>query len=107
MRHALLAAFALLMLPVAAHSQAQSQPQAQAPLAAQACLGCHGLGAAGAAPIPGIAGRPAADLAAALVAFRVNERPGTIMGRIMRGYTEAEIAALATHFASLPPGGAR
>ena len=99
MRHALLAAFTLLMLPDIA--------RAQAPLAAQGCLGCHGLGAAGAAPVPGIAGRPAADLAAALIAFRSNARPGTIMDRIARGYTEAEIAALAAHFASLPPGGAR
>jgi sulfide dehydrogenase cytochrome subunit len=40
-------------------------------------------------------------------AFAANERPGTIMGRIARGYTEAEIAALAAHFAALPAGGSR
>ncbi|QXM24417.1 hypothetical protein KO353_14410 [Elioraea tepida] len=32
-------------------------------------------------------------------AFRANERPNTVMGRISRGYTDAEIAALAAHFA--------
>ncbi len=107
MRHALLAALTLLVLPnptqAQAQAQAQAPAQAPAPLAAQACLGCH------AAPslIPAIAGRPAADLAAALTAFRANERPNTIMGRIARGYTEAEIAALAAHFASLSPGAAR
>ena len=81
--------------------------QAQAPLAAQACLGCHGSGGGGVTPVPGIAGRPAGELLAALVAFRANERPGTIMGRIARGYTDAEFAAMAAHFAALPEGGGR
>lgn len=80
---------------------------AQAPLAAQGCLGCHGGGGAGSASIAGLSGRPAAELAAAMRAFAANERPGTIMGRIARGYTEAEIAALAAHFAALPAGGSR
>jgi sulfide dehydrogenase cytochrome subunit len=38
-------------------------------------------------------------LAAAMRAFRANERPGTIMGRIARGYSDAEIAAIAAYFA--------
>jgi cytochrome subunit of sulfide dehydrogenase len=80
---------------------------AQAPLAAQGCLGCHGAAGAGAGLVPALAGRPAAELAGAMVAFRANERPGTIMGRIARGYTDAEIAAVAAHFAALPAGGVR
>ena len=32
---------------------------------------------------------------------RANERPGTIMGRIARGYTDAEIAAIADHFSRI------
>jgi sulfide dehydrogenase cytochrome subunit len=73
-----------------------------APLAAQGCLGCHGPDGAGQVPIAGIAGRQAAELEALMKAFRANERPGTIMGRIARGYTDAEIAAVAAHFATLP-----
>lgn len=72
-----------------------------APLAAQGCLGCHGPNGGGSGATPGIAGRPEADLAAAMRAFRANERPATIMGRIARGYTDAEIAAVAAHFASI------
>jgi sulfide dehydrogenase cytochrome subunit len=34
-----------------------------------------------------------------MAAFRANERPASIMGRVARGYTEAEIAAIAEHFA--------
>jgi cytochrome c553 len=73
-----------------------------APLAAQGCLGCHGPNGAGQVPIPGITGRPAAETEALMKAFRANERPGTIMGRIARGYTDAEIAAMAAFFAAQP-----
>jgi sulfide dehydrogenase cytochrome subunit len=84
-------ALALSALPAAA----------QAPLAAEGCLGCHGpdgRGVTGAAPING---RDRAEMIAILAAFRANERPGTIMGRIARGYTDAEIAAIADHFARI------
>jgi cytochrome subunit of sulfide dehydrogenase len=73
--------------------------QAQAPLAAQGCLGCHGPGGAGMGAVPGLAGRNQAELVAQMNAFRGNERPATIMGRIARGYTEAEIIASAAYFA--------
>lgn len=69
-----------------------------APLASQGCLGCHGPNGAGSQPVPALAGRSAADLRAAMMAFRANERPATIMGRIARGYTEAEIAEIAEYF---------
>ena len=75
---------------------------AAASLAAQGCLGCHGPNGEGQDAIPGIAGRPAAGTEAVLKAFRANERPGTIMGRIARGYTDAEIAAVAAFFATQP-----
>ena len=73
--------------------------QAQAPLAAEGCAGCHGPAGSGAGAIPAIAGRDAAELRALMAAFRANERPASIMGRVARGYTEAEIAAIAEHFA--------
>ena len=92
---AALAAVACIALSAAAAADGP------APLAAQGCLGCHGPNGGGSGATPGIAGRPEADLAAAMRAFRANERPATIMGRIARGYTDAEIAAVAAHFASI------
>jgi len=71
------------------------------PLVAQGCVGCHGLQGTGSGTIPGIAGRPAAEIAATMNAFRANERPGTIMGRIARGYTEAEIATVAAYYSTV------
>ena len=58
--------------------------------------GPGGQGATGGAAI---AGRDKGELAATLIAFRSNERPGTIMGRIARGYSDAEIAAIAEFIA--------
>lgn len=76
-----------------------SQAREPAPLAAEACVGCHGPGAAGSGSVPGIAGRDAREIATAVRAFRSGERSGTIMGRIARGYTEDEIAAIAAYLA--------
>lgn len=84
----------LLAAPAFAH--------AAAPLAAEGCLGCHGPAGQGAGAVPALAGRDRAELEALMAAFRGNERPATIMGRIARGYTEAESAAIAAHFARLP-----
>jgi len=86
----------------AALAFASAGAQAQAPLAAEGCIGCHGPNGTGAGGVPAIAGRDAAELRAILAAFRANDRPGTIMGRIARGYTEAELAAMSEHFARLP-----
>jgi sulfide dehydrogenase cytochrome subunit len=86
-------ALALATLPMAAG--------AQAPLAAEGCLGCHGPDGKGGPGAAAIAGRDRAEMVAIMLAFRANERPGTIMGRIARGYTEAEIAAVADHFSRI------
>ncbi len=96
MRLALAFPALLLAAPAAA------QPQPPAALLAEACLGCHGPGAVGGGGIAGLAGRPAPDLTALMLAFRGNERPGTIMGRIARGYSEAEITAISAHLAWVP-----
>jgi sulfide dehydrogenase cytochrome subunit len=95
--HAVTAAAALLVLLLATPAAL-----AQAPLAAEGCLGCHGPGGGGSGAIPVLAGRDAAELRALMAAFRRDERPATIMGRVVRGYTEAEIAAVAEHFARQP-----
>ena len=44
-------------------------------------------------------GRPAADTVAQMEAFRSGARPATLMNRIVRGFTPAEVEALAAWFA--------
>ncbi|WP_291297222.1 c-type cytochrome [Elioraea sp.] len=86
---------AALMVSLPALAQGPDRP-----LAALSCGGCHGVGSAGQGPIAPLAGRPKAELVAAMTAFRRDERPGTIMGRIARGYTDAEIDAIAADLAA-------
>lgn len=84
-------------LAVAAGSPALGQ-DANAALLANACTSCHGVNGHSQTAIPAIAGQPAAALVAALTAFRAGERTGTIMGRIAKGYSDAQIAAIADYF---------
>ncbi len=69
------------------------------------CAGCHGT--AGRPPadsvMPGLAGRDAAELTGLLEAYRSGERASEEMGRIARGYNDAEIAALSAWFAAQSP----
>ncbi len=65
------------------------------------CAICHGtLGrpAQGSA-LPALAGRPAPALAEALRAFKDGKREATVMQQIAKGYSDAEIEALAGYFA--------
>jgi sulfide dehydrogenase cytochrome subunit len=89
---------AALLLGLGPASSLAAEP---APLVAQGCLGCHGPQGRGAGAVPAIAGRDAAELHAQLLAFRTGGRGGTIMDRIARGYSPAELAAIAGHFAQV------
>lgn len=69
-----------------------------------ACDGCHGtLGVSAGAAMPSIAGQPKDYFVTAMKKFRSGERPSTIMGRLARGYSDAEIDAMADFYARLRP----
>ena len=70
-------------------------------LLAQACAGCHGQSGVGQGAVPDIRGYDRDFFIRTWAEFRADERPATIMNRIARGYTEAEVAALADYFATL------
>jgi sulfide dehydrogenase cytochrome subunit len=71
------------------------------PLIAQGCAGCHGQSGEGAGAIASIAGYNREEFLQTWAEFRAGERQATIMTRIARGYTEAEVAELADYFSSL------
>lgn len=71
------------------------------PLLAQACASCHGPSSGGQGPVPDLRGYDRDAFLRTWAEFRANERPATIMNRIARGYTEAEVEALADYFESL------
>ncbi|MGF1545914.1 MAG: c-type cytochrome [Thiotrichales bacterium] len=67
-----------------------------------ACMGCHGTDGMSATAIPPmIKGLPADYFESALLDFKSGKRPSTIMGRIAKGFSDAEIKATAHFFASL------
>lgn len=99
-------------LPAAAQQPAPPAPAFAAPnltekgvrdMAANcaACHGTRGRAAEGSAVGP-LAGRSREDLARAMAEFRAGTRPATVMHQIAKGYTEAEIAAMADYFSKLP-----
>lgn len=82
---------------------AASPAFAAGPPGASSCTGCHGV----AGPAATLDGRPAAEVAAAMAAFRSGERAATVMGRISKGFSDAEARAIADWFAARPAGGPR
>lgn len=68
---------------------------------ADGCTSCHGLAGEGGSAIPAIAGKAREDFIAQMMGFRDQSAPATIMNRLARGYSDAEIAALADYFSTL------
>ncbi len=66
---------------------------------ASPCQGCHGQDGANGQGMPPLRNtRGVAEFAALLRDFRAGSQPGTVMGRIARGYTDDEIAVLARFY---------
>jgi sulfide dehydrogenase cytochrome subunit len=66
------------------------------------CHGCHGTD--GQLVKPGMAklkSQPAEKLTAALLAFKYDKKPAAVMGRIAKGYSDAELNAVARYFSQL------
>jgi len=61
------------------------------------CHGTNGRPAEGSSVAP-LAGRPAQDIVAQLKAFKEGTRQATIIHQIAKGYSDAEIAAMADYF---------
>lgn len=75
---------------------------ADAPAGASSCTGCHAAQAVPDSAIPRIAARPAAELVRFLHDYRSNALPSSVMGRIARGFDDAQIDAIAAWFAAQP-----
>ncbi len=65
------------------------------------CNGCHGHDGMSKGAAPSIKGLPATYLENAMKDFKSDKRPATIMNRIAKGYTDAEITAMSEYYASL------
>lgn len=70
---------------------------------AASCSMCHGTDgkAVPQSPVAGLAGRSSADISGAMAQFKAGTKPATIMHQIAKGYSDAEVAALADYFSKL------
>lgn len=74
-----------------------------ASMLAHTCAGCHGTnGASAGVYMPTIGGLDRGYLTTVLSDYKLGLRKSTIMGRIMRGYSDTEIWAIAGWFADQP-----
>jgi len=86
--------------PAKAAAAAAITPGAAANLANN-CFACHGLDGRSPGAIPSLNKQTSATIAASLKAFKSGARPSTVMGRHAKGYSDAEIDALANHIGNL------
>ncbi len=99
MKPLLLSTILLALLPSA---QAEPEPSAARRLAA-ACANCHGTdGVPQPDSLPRLAGMPAQQMQAALLAYRNGQRSGSVMPQLAKGLSAEQIAALAAFFATQP-----
>lgn len=72
--------------------------------AAQACAACHGAdGNSVAAEFPRLAGQQQAYLLREMLDYKEGRRDSAVMGPLLAGYAEADLAALAAYFARQTP----
>jgi cytochrome c553 len=68
------------------------------------CAACHGTNGrpAPGSTLAGLAGKPKDELLTAMNQFKAGKKPATLMHQIAKGYTDAELEALADHFSRQP-----
>lgn len=84
-------------------AQAQDLDPATVQVLAGPCANCHGPDGRSPGAIPSIAGLPEDAAVRQMLAFRDDADPSaTVMPRLMKGFDEDEIRALARWFAEMP-----
>ncbi len=90
--------WALATGALAMSAMVQAAPPSAAMLS-NACAGCHGTNGGSAGPsMPSLASQSKEAIEVAMKKFKSGERPSTIMGRLAKGYSEAEVTAMADFF---------
>jgi cytochrome subunit of sulfide dehydrogenase len=98
LRSSLLILFTALSAPTAATAVA-----ADIAALASTCNNCHGMDGVSAGPsMPSIGGQSEAYLKNVMLEWKKGERYSATMGRLIKGYSDEQIGALAAYFAKLP-----
>ncbi len=99
----LIAGLALIFSNTAFAAEKKKKPElmtgASTTMLANTCAGCHGGKGVSAGPsIPTLAGISSVYLVETMEAYKTDEVPSTIMGRLAKGYTTAEFEQLGEYF---------
>ncbi|HJQ56911.1 MAG TPA: c-type cytochrome [Vineibacter sp.] len=89
---------AALCMPAGAWAQSAG-PSGQAMV--ETCYVCHGPDGKSAGPIAPLVGLPKDHIVRQMADFKADRRPGTIMNRIAKSYSDEQIAAMAEFIATL------
>jgi sulfide dehydrogenase cytochrome subunit len=75
----------------------------RATMLSNTCAGCHGPNGISNGPLtPSIAGLSKEFISISMHDFASGKRPSTVMQRIAKGYSDADIKALSEYFSKLP-----
>lgn len=91
----------LFVLALCASTLVVAQDASQVRLLASNCANCHGTDGRSQGGMPALSGQTKARLVEAMQEFKSGKRPATIMHQLSKGYTDAEINALAGYFSAL------
>jgi cytochrome subunit of sulfide dehydrogenase len=70
------------------------------PVGAASCSGCHSARSGIETTVPRLMGRNAEEIVGQMRAFRSGQRAATVMDRIAKGYSDAEVEAIAAWYAA-------
>jgi cytochrome c553 len=87
------------LVGAAANAGAQGSDDLARNLAAT-CANCHGTGGQARGAVPSLAGQPKEDIVQKMNDFRDGKRQATIMHQLAKGYTPAQVDAIAAWFAA-------
>lgn len=93
--------FAAMAMASFAASHVVSAADAGGAIIAAQCNGCHGFEGASKGVVPSLKGKPAVYLSQSMKEFKSDKREGTIMNRIAKGYTNAELDNVAKYYSGL------
>lgn len=91
---------ATILIVGAADTTPAAADMASGRVLANTCFSCHGTDGKSVGGMPTIAGKTEAFIIEQLLAFKADQNRPTVMNRISKGFTEAEIKALAKYFAA-------
>jgi cytochrome subunit of sulfide dehydrogenase len=86
--------------PPTANPMAATMAPAPGNVLSATCSGCHGQAGRSVAEIPAINGKTALQIQTAMMEFKTDRRPATVMNRHAKGFTDEEIAAMAAYISA-------